>query len=120
MSYNQFYNNPSYKHYPGPFKKDTNDYHVGKNGLEPWDKDSLTDYCIGNFEYILRNDDYTHVLIITKKFLKIFDCNYPFEFEENVLKPILRKLCIEYKQDFETVQKRIFENESISYKEDIN
>ncbi len=120
MSYNQFNNNRSYKHFHGPFRKDTYDYHVGKDRLEPWDKDSLTEDCTDNFEHILRNNDYTHVFQISKGFLKFFECNSQTEFEEEVLIPILRRLCVKYGQDFEQVQKKIVENECISYEENFN
>jgi hypothetical protein len=120
MSYNQFNNNRSYKHFHGPFRKDTYDYHVGKDRLEPWNKDSLTADCTDNFEHILRNNDYTHVFQISKGFLKFFECNSQTEFEEEVLIPILRRLCVKYGQDFEQVQKKIVENECISYEENFN
>ena len=120
MTRNQYNNSLSYKHYLGSFKKDTIDYHVGKNRLEPWDKDSLIEYCIGNFEYILRNNDYTHVFQIPKRFLKFFQCKDQPEFEEKFLIPILRKLCVKYGQDLEQVQEKIFENKCISYEEDFN
>lgn len=120
MNSNLIYKRPSYKYFHGSFKKDTNDYHVGKNELKPWDKDSFTEYSIRNFEYILRNNEYTHRIRISKRYLKFFDCSCQSEFEENVLKPILRKLCRKYKQDVENVQKKIVENECISYKEDFN
>lgn len=120
VTYNPINNSPSYKHFHGSFWKDTNDYHVGKDRLEPWDKYSLTKAWTDNFENILRNNDYTHVFQISKGFLKFFECNSQTEIEENVLIPILRKLCCKYELDFEQVQKKIFENDCISYKEDFN
>jgi hypothetical protein len=111
---------PSYKHSHGSFKKNTNDYLVEKNSLEPWDKNSLAEYCTDNLEHMLRNEDYTHVFQILKKFLKFFECNSQKEFEEKVLIPILRKLCVKYRQNLEQVQAKIFENECISYEEDFN
>lgn len=109
----------SYKHSHGSFKKNTNDYLIGKNSLEPWDKDSLAEYCTGNFEHMLENEDYAHVFQILKKFLKFFECNSQTEFEEKVLIPILWKSCIKYEQDFDKVQTKIFENKCISYEEDL-
>ncbi|WP_458718826.1 AbrB/MazE/SpoVT family DNA-binding domain-containing protein [Candidatus Nitrosocosmicus sp. R] len=119
-NYNQFNNNLSYKNYHGSFRKDTIDYNVGKDRLEPGDKDSLTEYCTDKFKHILENEDYIHVFQIPKTFLKFFDCSCKSEFEEKVLIPILRKLCIKYGLDFEQVQTKIFENECISYEEDFN
>ena len=97
-NYNQLNNDRGYKNYQCSFIKDTIDYHVGKDSLEPWDKNSLTNDCNDNFEHILRNNDYTHVFQISKRFLKFFECNGQTEFEEKVLIPILRKLCIKYGQ----------------------
>lgn len=74
--------------------------------------------CTDSFEHIVRNNDYTHVFQIPKRLLKFFDCICQSEFEEKVLIPILRKLCVQYGQDFEQVQKKIFENGCISYRED--
>ena len=115
-NYNQFNNNLSYKNYHGSFRKDTIDYNVGKDRLEPWDKDSITEYCTDNFEHILENENYMHVFQISKTFLKFFDCGCKSEFEEKVLIPILRKLCVKYEQDFDKVQTKIFENDCISSK----
>lgn len=120
MSYNQFNNNRSYKHIHGSFKKNTNDYHVGKNGLEPWDRESFSEYCIHNLEYIVRNNDYSHVVPIRKKFLNLFECICQSEFEDKVLNPILRKLCKLYELEWEEVHKRLYENKCVSYEENFN
>ena len=120
MSFNQSNKEQSYKYYKGTFRRITIDYNNGKNSLGPTDKESLYQYCANHFEYILRNKDDTHVFQIPKRFLKTFDYNSRYEFEENVLDPILKKLCIKYRQDFDKVQRKIFENKCISYEEDFN
>lgn len=114
-NYNQFNKDLRYKYYLGSFKKNAIDYHTGKKSLEPWNEESVTKYCTNNINHILSNDDYTHEFIILKKFLILFECNDQSEFEEKVLIPILRKLCIKYEEDFEQVQKKIVENECVSY-----
>ncbi len=117
MTSNPSNNRLSYKHFHGSFKKDTIDYHVGRNSLEPWDKESVIEYCIENVEHIVDNDGYTDVFAISKRFLKFFDCSCQSEFEEKILNPILRKLCVKYEEDFEQVQKKIVENDCVSYEE---
>ncbi|CAN5776003.1 hypothetical protein BH23THE1_BH23THE1_18020 [soil metagenome] len=120
MLFNQFNENSSYKYFHGSFKRNTIDFHIGKKSLESWDKESVTEYCTNDIDHILRNNDYTHEFIILKKFLKLFECNCQFEFEEKVLDPILRKLCKKHDRKFEEVQKKVFENECISYEENFN
>jgi hypothetical protein len=120
VSYNQFNNNRSYKHFRKTFRKNTDDFFVGTRSLESWDEESITEYCTNHIENLLKHKDYTSVFQIPKWFLKLFGCSRQTEFEEKVLFPILWKLCVKYGQDLEQVQKKIFENECISYKEDFN
>ena len=50
VSYNQFNNNRSYKHFRKTFRKNTDDFFVGTESLESWDEESITEYCTDNFE----------------------------------------------------------------------
>lgn len=118
MSYNQFTDILSYKHYHDTFKKNTVDFYIGKESLEPWDKESVIDYCTDNFEHMIRYNDYTHEFEISKIFFIFFECNYRFEFEEKVLDSILRNLCNKYNRKFEEVQKK--SAKCVSYGENFN